>query len=212
LRRQDLGLRSTSVEMRTCSSPGVVRDPRIRVWSGPHASCSDMMWLARAALRRRPAVNGRPSPLERLGRSAIVSASPAIAGTFRARHGGPRPKKRRAKRGAASATEPGSGRVRERGAAVVGTGSWSERALRRTGRRLHDRNGKRATATVTWYGCRRGEFFKGCEPRCGERGIRPRTGFGRVREGRVPRNAANPVRLRGAIDPKPVVRSKPSRW
>jgi hypothetical protein len=26
---------------------------------------------------------------------------------------------------------------------------------------------------VTWYGCWRGEFFEGCEPRCGEWGVGP---------------------------------------
>jgi hypothetical protein len=36
-------------------------------------------------------------------------------------------------------------------------------------RRSSGPNGKRATAAVTRYGCWRGEFFGGCEPRCGER-------------------------------------------
>jgi len=30
-------------------------------------------------------------------------------------------------------------------------------------------NGKGETATVTWYGCRRGDSFEGYEPRCGDR-------------------------------------------
>jgi hypothetical protein len=34
---------------------------------------------------------------------------------------------------------------------------------------VRERNGKGATAAVTRYGCRRGEFFEGCEPRRGER-------------------------------------------
>jgi hypothetical protein len=45
-------------------------------------------------------------------------------------------------------------------------------------------NGKGATATVTWCGCRRGESFEGCEDRRGERcwtpgnATNPRTGSG----------------------------------
>jgi hypothetical protein len=60
-------------------------------------------------------------------------------------------------------------------------------------------NGKEATATATWCGCRRGESFGGCEHRRGE-GL-----FGRETR-RTPGLAA------GCNKPATSERRKPSRW
>jgi hypothetical protein len=99
-------------------------------------------------------------------------------------------------------------------------------------------NGTMAAAAVMRYSCWRGEFFEGCELRCGERQSGPgwlaigvsggktltsamvnwsmracSHGRGRCSTGvSSTRNVANLVRHRIAIYPGPCVRSKPSRW
>jgi len=65
-------------------------------------------------------------------------------------------------------------------------------------------NCKRVTAAVMLYGYWRGEFFGGCEPRCGKGG--PLTIGRRLRSalvGASSGNAANPIRFRGAINSRP---------
>ena len=76
---------------------------------------------------------------------------------------------------AASTHWPGNGPMRADGRTAVG-------------------NGRRATATVTWCGCRRGDSFEGCEPRCGDGRPTPesRRATGAGRAGGDARNAANP--------------------
>jgi len=73
-------------------------------------------------------------------------------------------------------------------------------------RAVRDRqNDKRVTAAVTRYGYWRGVFFEGCEPRCGKGNQDPLVaGFGRPSMGTEPGNAANLVRLRGAINSRPL--------
>jgi len=55
-------------------------------------------------------------------------------------------------------------------------------------------NGRRATATVTWCGCRRGDSSEGCEPRCGDGrpAPEPLQATGVARADGDARNAANP--------------------
>jgi hypothetical protein len=66
-------------------------------------------------------------------------------------------------------------------------------------------NGMKVTAAVTRYGYRRGVFFEGCEPRCGEGNQDPPVvGFGRPLLGAELGNAANLVRLRGATNSRPL--------
>ena len=74
-------------------------------------------------------------------------------------------------------------------------------------------NGRKATAAVMRYGYRRGEFFEGCETRCGEGRRRSPGKELRLRwQGRSPRNTANPLWYQVAIHREPSERSKPSRW
>jgi hypothetical protein len=63
---------------------------------------------------------------------------------------------------------------------VTRLGVWrSARTPTSVGHRAgQDGNGRKATATVMWYGCWRGEVFEGCEPRCGERTPTSRAAFG----------------------------------
>lgn len=62
-----------------------------------------------------------------------------------------------------------------------------------------------AMAVVTRYGCWRGEFFEGCELRCGDARVACWRGLGLERQEVRRRNTANPVRYRVAIyaNPKP---------
>jgi hypothetical protein len=73
-------------------------------------------------------------------------------------------------------------------------------------------NGKRATAAVTRYGCGWGEFFEGCDRRCGERpgslGSRLWLGSRGCEVGK--RREPSPVP--GCNKPGAAERRKPSRW
>jgi len=69
-------------------------------------------------------------------------------------------------------------------------------------------NGKKATTTVTWNGCRRGEFFEGCDSR---RGKWHRSAGGFVRT-KAQETRRTPGSAAGCNKPASSVRSKPSRW
>jgi len=75
-------------------------------------------------------------------------------------------------------------------------------------------NGMRATAAAMRYGFRRGEIFGGCEPRCGEHAITTCAPHLRVvGVGCVDcETQRTPDRLRGAINSRLHVWSKPSEW
>jgi len=69
-------------------------------------------------------------------------------------------------------------------------------------------NDKKATTTVTWNGCRRGEFFEGCDSRRGKWHLSA-GGFVRTKAQETRRT---PGSAAGCNKPASSVRSKPSRW
>jgi hypothetical protein len=81
-------------------------------------------------------------------------------------------------------------------------------------RRSNDEGRKqRQSATATWRGCWRGDFFEGCEGADGKAPDAPdQTVFGPLERPSGARNAANPFRYRDATSPGPRARRKPSRW
>jgi len=97
------------------------------------------------------------------------------------------------------------GGLQARGAIELDTSVYGTEAKRQ--------NSRRVTAAVMRYGYRRGEFFEGCEPRCGKGrpfpiGYRLRS----VKGGGTTQKRSELHPVSGCNKPVACARSKPSRW